>query len=458
MFFYLTNLSLQRFFSEDVLELPKDTSDKEQFAVMEAWKHSNFLCKNYILSGLQDDLYNVYNSMKTSKELLNALEQKYITEDAGTKNSFVANSHNREVATFVKGLQNYFKHKSKEMSVEYLIVRLCIEEDNNAVEKRSKGNSAISRVNIVEDDPNNLKKRKKAVGKQSNPPKKKFKEKCFNCGQAGHNSVDYRAPKKDSGATRHICANKELFSAYAPAQAKEKIYMANSATAKHSGDGEIGDKEEEIKVGGGRGSLEEKKKEGVGVALVELGLDFSDAGEGDGKNYISAMEVKGMGKITGYNESYAWIDDTAASLMNRTATTTFSSLEPSKSLLIPNFGITSRLFIAYLIKMERNVVSVATSTGEVVTAEPTTTEMATTKLPSKLVQKIQEVWNKVDDKYAVSSLGVAAFILLWSSTRVISAIDRLPLIPSVLKLVGIGYTGELASGFINDSLVKLCTM
>ncbi|KAF3634755.1 Protein CURVATURE THYLAKOID 1B, chloroplastic, partial [Capsicum annuum] len=95
-------------------------------------------------------------------------------------------------------------------------------------------------------------------------------------------------------------------------------------------------------------------------------------------------------------------------------------------------------------KMERNVVSVATSTGEVVTAEPTTTEMATTKLPSKLVQKIQEVWNKVDDKYAVSSLGVAAFILLWSSTRVISAIDRLPLIPSVLKLVGIGYTGWFA--------------
>ncbi|KAM3382621.1 hypothetical protein P3S68_008196 [Capsicum galapagoense] len=45
-----------------------------------------------------------------------------------------------------------------------------------------------------------------------------------------------------------------------------------------------------------------------------------------------------MGKITGYNESCAWIDDTAASLMNRTATTTFSSLEPSKSLLIPNFG------------------------------------------------------------------------------------------------------------------------
>ncbi|KAM3204467.1 protein CURVATURE THYLAKOID 1B, chloroplastic [Capsicum annuum] len=99
---------------------------------------------------------------------------------------------------------------------------------------------------------------------------------------------------------------------------------------------------------------------------------------------------------------------------------------------------------AYCRKMARNVVSMATSTGEVVTAEPTTAETATTELPSELVQKIQEAWDKVDDKYAVSSLGVAAFILLWSSTGVISAIDRLPLIPGVLELVGIGYTGWFA--------------
>lgn len=99
---------------------------------------------------------------------------------------------------------------------------------------------------------------------------------------------------------------------------------------------------------------------------------------------------------------------------------------------------------AYCRKIARNVVSMATSTGEVVTADATTAETATTELPSELVQKIQEVWDKVDDKYAVSSLGVAAFILLWSSTGVISAIDRLPLIPGVLELVGIGYTGWFA--------------
>lgn len=99
---------------------------------------------------------------------------------------------------------------------------------------------------------------------------------------------------------------------------------------------------------------------------------------------------------------------------------------------------------AYCRKIARNVVAMATSTGEVATAEATTAETATTELPSEIVQIIQEVWDKVDDKYAVSSLGVAAFVLLWSSTGVISAIDRLPLIPGVLELVGIGYTGWFA--------------
>ena len=69
MFFYLTTLCLQRFTSEDSPEVPEGTSDKDRFVIVEAWKHSDFLCRNYILSGLQDDLYNVYSGTKTSKEL-----------------------------------------------------------------------------------------------------------------------------------------------------------------------------------------------------------------------------------------------------------------------------------------------------------------------------------------------------------------------------------------------------
>ncbi|PHT65807.1 hypothetical protein T459_30232 [Capsicum annuum] len=43
----------------------------------------------------------------------------------------------------------------------------------------------------------------------------------------------------DSGDTRHVCANKELFSSFALAQAEEMLYMANSATAKVEETGKI---------------------------------------------------------------------------------------------------------------------------------------------------------------------------------------------------------------------------
>ncbi|PHU09438.1 hypothetical protein BC332_21298 [Capsicum chinense] len=46
--------------------------------------------RNYILSGLQDDLYNMYSGTKIEKELWGVLEWKYKTEDAGTKKFFIA--------------------------------------------------------------------------------------------------------------------------------------------------------------------------------------------------------------------------------------------------------------------------------------------------------------------------------------------------------------------------------
>ncbi|KAF3644329.1 putative glucan endo-1,3-beta-glucosidase A-like [Capsicum annuum] len=94
-----------------------------------------------------------------------------------------------------KDFKNYLKYKRKEMTVEDLIVRLRIEEDNKAAEKRSKENSAISRENIIENDHNNFKRRKKARH-ENNQPKKNFKEKCFNYGKIGHKSTDCRIPKK----------------------------------------------------------------------------------------------------------------------------------------------------------------------------------------------------------------------------------------------------------------------
>lgn len=90
---------------------------------------------------------------------------------------------------------------------------------------------------------------------------------------------------------------------------------------------------------------------------------------------------------------------------------------------------------AYCRKIARNVIAMATGEAPA--------EVATVETP-EIVKTIQEAWDKVEDKYAVSSLAVAGVVALWGSTGLISAIDRLPLIPGVLELVGIGYSGWFA--------------
>ena len=69
MLFYLTILNLARLFNEDGPKLDFGETDKEKLAVVDAWNHSDFLCRNYVLSYLENTLYNVYSPLKTTKEL-----------------------------------------------------------------------------------------------------------------------------------------------------------------------------------------------------------------------------------------------------------------------------------------------------------------------------------------------------------------------------------------------------
>ncbi|KAF3636462.1 putative DPH4 -like protein isoform 1 [Capsicum annuum] len=194
---------LGKFTSEDAPEVLEETLDKERFIIVEAWKHSNFLCRNYILSGLQDDLYNVYSRTKTSKELWGSLERKYKIENTGIKKFFVARFLDFKLIDSESVV-------SQVQELHVIIHDLLAEEDNKTAERRSKGNSTINGAHIVEDDQNNSKKRKK-VEHGSNQPKKKFKEKCFNFGKIGHKFTDCRAPKKGKkkDQTNMIESNKE---------------------------------------------------------------------------------------------------------------------------------------------------------------------------------------------------------------------------------------------------------
>ena len=74
--FYLTTLSLTRFLKKTAPVLSKDEQDAQSVAAVEAWKHADYLCRNYILNALDDTLFNVLSPKESAKALWESLEKK----------------------------------------------------------------------------------------------------------------------------------------------------------------------------------------------------------------------------------------------------------------------------------------------------------------------------------------------------------------------------------------------
>ena len=172
--FYLTTMNLAHIIQE---ECPKPTNptSKESMMTVDAWKNSDFLCRNYILNRLDDTLYDIYSSCNSAKELWDSLEKKYKTEDASAKKFVIGkfikyimvdtktvmkqveelqvlihelhlegcsiNEHFQVGAIIEKlppswnDFKIYLKHKRREMTMEDLILRLRVQEDHRKGDK-----------------------------------------------------------------------------------------------------------------------------------------------------------------------------------------------------------------------------------------------------------------------------------------------------------------------------------
>ena len=160
--------------------------------------------------------------------------------------------------------------------MEDLILRLRVEEDHR------KGDSVDgARANVIESEPSTKQKFQKFKGKKMSKLKpkgkdfKKIKGNCWVCGKAGHKAQECRHRKNqtvtrtnqahvhefddnlvavvtetnmvsnvkgwwiDTGATRHICGDKNLFSEYKHMDDGEKLYMGNSAASNVEGKGNV---------------------------------------------------------------------------------------------------------------------------------------------------------------------------------------------------------------------------
>ncbi|XP_024004135.1 uncharacterized protein LOC112081592 [Eutrema salsugineum] len=84
MYFFLSSMRLSKYLTEDPPTVPDGNKDVMILATVEAWKHSDFLCKGHIKNRLVDQLFDVYSEVKTSKELWDALEKKYKSYNVGS--------------------------------------------------------------------------------------------------------------------------------------------------------------------------------------------------------------------------------------------------------------------------------------------------------------------------------------------------------------------------------------
>ena len=316
MLFYLTTMNLANITREEVPKATTDPPTREMLLTIEAWMQSDFLYRNYILNRLENNLYDIYSSYKTAKEVWEMLEKKYKTEDAGAKKFVIgkflkynmadtktvikqveeiqvlihelhaegcAISKQFQVGSIIEKLppswrdfKVYLKHKRREMTMEDLILRLRVEEDHR------KGDSVDgARANVIESEPSTKQKFQKLKGKKMSKLKpkgkdfKKIKGSCWVCGKAGHKAQECRHRKDqtvtrtnqahvhefddnlvavvtetnmvsnvkgwwiETGATRHICGDKNLFSKYKHMDDGEKLYMGNSSASNVEGKGNV---------------------------------------------------------------------------------------------------------------------------------------------------------------------------------------------------------------------------
>lgn len=112
--------------------------------------------------------------MVNSKTILSQFQrlqiiiQEILSKGMTIDETFQMASIIEKLPTTWKDFKNYLKHKTKEMSLENLIKRLCIEEDNHRANK--KGSSQVEmKTNIVETYMLKKKKTNKVSGSRLGP-------------------------------------------------------------------------------------------------------------------------------------------------------------------------------------------------------------------------------------------------------------------------------------------------
>ncbi|KAL2462669.1 CAAD domain-containing protein [Forsythia ovata] len=81
--------------------------------------------------------------------------------------------------------------------------------------------------------------------------------------------------------------------------------------------------------------------------------------------------------------------------------------------------------------------SIGERRGRLAVIAKATSESSESSTSLSVAKNVQNLWDKSEDRLALIGLGFAAVVALWASTNLITAIDKLPVVPSALEFIGI---------------------
>ncbi|KAL6911433.1 hypothetical protein ACP4OV_000238 [Aristida adscensionis] len=59
----------------------------------------------------------------------------------------------------------------------------------------------------------------------------------------------------------------------------------------------------------------------------------------------------------------------------------------------------------------------------------------------ELIEDLKAKWDAIEDKTTVLTYAGGAIVALWLSSVIVGAVNSVPLLPKLMELVGLGYTG-----------------